>query len=183
MNMRKDALVEAAPVFSLLPEWVAARNPEMVGNIGQVFISPGAVNVVPEECKFIVELRSQSIEDLNIVRNRLAYYANRNNRWKVKSVYRKDPVSLDGTIVERIFTVSKKEKLKCVYLPSGAGHDAQSFAPLVPTGMIFVPCRGGISHSPEETITYEQAANGCQILLKTLVSLANDPPSGLSIDE
>ena len=57
-------------------------------------------------------------------------------------------------------------------MPSGAGHDAQSLVPFVPTGMIFVPCRNGVSHSPMELIEESNAADGCQVLLRTLLQLA-----------
>jgi acetylornithine deacetylase/succinyl-diaminopimelate desuccinylase-like protein len=58
-------------------------------------------------------------------------------------------------------------------MPSGAGHDAQSLAAAgVPTGMIFVPCRRGMSHSPEEWIEPAQAAHGGQVLLRALLGLA-----------
>ncbi|MFB3818946.1 MAG: M20/M25/M40 family metallo-hydrolase [Candidatus Methylomirabilales bacterium] len=66
-----------------------------------------------------------------------------------------------------------QEGLSCTRMPSGAGHDAQSFAAAgVPTGMVFVPCRRGVSHSPEEWIEPAQAAQGCQVLLRTLLQVA-----------
>ncbi len=64
MNLRKDALVEAAPMFTLLPSWIQQQNPDMVGTIGMVNVEPGAANVVPGECNFVVELRSQSPGDM-----------------------------------------------------------------------------------------------------------------------
>jgi N-carbamoyl-L-amino-acid hydrolase len=57
------------------------------------------------------------------------------------------------------------------YMPSGAGHDAQDMAILAPTGMIFVPSKGGISHSPKEFTSAEDMANGANVLLKSLLEL------------
>jgi N-carbamoyl-L-amino-acid hydrolase len=61
--------------------------------------------------------------------------------------------------------------LKFQTLPSGAGHDAQMMAKLAPTGMIFVPSMGGISHSPREFTTSEDCARGTQVLLETMLHL------------
>ena len=56
-------------------------------------------------------------------------------------------------------------------MPSGAGHDAQDMATIVPTGMIFVPSKGGISHSPKEFTTAKDMANGANVLLQTILTL------------
>lgn len=56
-------------------------------------------------------------------------------------------------------------------LPSGAGHDAQMLARIAPMGMIFVPSVGGISHSPKELTRWEDAANGCEVLLRTVLAI------------
>jgi N-carbamoyl-L-amino-acid hydrolase len=57
-------------------------------------------------------------------------------------------------------------------LPSGAGHDAQTLAPLTPTGMIFVPSVGGVSHDPREYTAWEDVVNGANVLLRTVENLA-----------
>ncbi len=172
MSLRKDALVEAAPVFTLLPQWVRERNPEMVGTIGQVSLEPGASNVVPGECRFVVELRSQIAADMQAVREQLKAYAAKREGWRVDTIYEKDSVQLADPVIDHIISAAKSEGLPRTRMPSGAGHDAQSLAPFVPTGMIFVPCRNGVSHSPAELIEEEHAAEGCQVLLRTLLQLA-----------
>ena len=58
-------------------------------------------------------------------------------------------------------------------LPSGAGHDAQMLARMCPTGMVFVPSRGGISHNPAEHTEPDDLAAGCQVLADVLVELAS----------
>ena len=172
MALRQDALVEAAPVFTLLPKWVRERNPEMVGTIGQVSLEPGASNVVPGECRFVVELRSQVAEDMQIVREQLKAYAAQRQGWRVETIYEKDSVRLAEPLIDHIISAAESEGLSWTRMPSGAGHDAQSLAPFVPTGMIFVPCRNGVSHSPVESIEADNAAEGCRVLLRTLLGLA-----------
>ena len=172
MALRKDALVEAAPVFTLLPEWLRQRNPEMVGTIGQVSLEPGASNVVPGECRFVVELRSQIDADMQAVRDSLKAHAARRAGWRIETIYEKDSVRLAEPLVNHIIAAAESEGLSWCRMPSGAGHDAQSLAPFVPTGMIFVPCRSGVSHTPAEWIEPENAAEGCRVLCKTVLRLA-----------
>ena len=171
MALRKDALVEAAPVFTLLPQWVAEQNPEMVGTIGQVTVAPGASNVVPGQCRFLVELRSQQPADMQRVRDRLLAYAAERQGWSIETIYEKDSVRLAPELIEQIAAAADLEQLSATLMPSGAGHDAQSLAPFVPTGMIFIPCRNGVSHNPAEEITPAAAAEGCQVLLTSLLRI------------
>jgi acetylornithine deacetylase/succinyl-diaminopimelate desuccinylase-like protein len=75
--------------------------------------------------------------------------------------------------VQAVMDAATAEGLSCLRMPSGAGHDAQSLAAVgIPTGMIFVPCRRGVSHNPEEWIEPVQAAQGCQVLLRMLLDRA-----------
>ncbi len=172
MALRNDALVAAAPVFTLLPEWTREQNPEMVGTIGQVTVAPGASNVVPEQCRFLVELRSQRPEDMQAVRDRLYAYASARDGWTIETIYEKDSVLLNDELIQQITQAVQQQQLAYVQMPSGAGHDAQSLAPFVPTGMIFIPCRNGISHNPAESISKEEASQGCQLLLDSLQRVA-----------
>jgi hydantoinase/carbamoylase family amidase len=173
MSLRDDALVKAAPLFTLLPEWVAEQNEEMVGTIGQLRLEPGVVNVIPGECTFIVELRSMKPKDMSDVRDRIkAWVADRKGS-TVSTIYEKDSVALSDPMIEIISSAADMEGLPRLRMPSGAGHDAQSFAPHVPTGMIFVPCRKGKSHSPEEWSEPQQVADGCRVLIRSILELAN----------
>jgi hydantoinase/carbamoylase family amidase len=172
MDLRNDALVKAAPVFYLLPQWVRARNKEMVGTIGQVTVEPGATNVIPGVCSFVVEVRSMNAEDMTAIRNRLTEWVEENEGCGMKTIFEKDSVALSRPLIDTIVDTAELEGLSCVRMPSGAGHDAQSFAAFVPSGMIFVPCRGGKSHCPQEWIEAQSAGDGCQVLLRTILELA-----------
>ena len=172
MASRSDALVAAAPVFHLLPEWTRARTEGMVATIGQVTVEPGAVNIIPSQCRFSVELRSLQSDNMGRVRDRLIEWLDEHVEADVQTVYEKDGVELDADLIEIISNAGCAEGLNTVPLASGAGHDAQTFAPVVPTGMIFVPSRGGLSHCPEEYSEPEWVANGAQVLLRTVLELA-----------
>lgn len=172
MELRNDALVKAAPVFLLLPQWVRARSKEMVGTIGQVALEPGTMNVIPGECSFVVELRSMNREDMKAIRDILGKWVEHTPGFSMKPILEKESVALSDPFIETIVQSAEAEGLSCERMPSGAGHDAQSFAAFVPTGMIFVPCRYGKSHCPDEWIEPRQAAEGCRVLLRTVLELA-----------
>jgi hydantoinase/carbamoylase family amidase len=172
MELRDDALVKAAPIFHLLPQWVRARNKDMVGTIGQVTLSPGATNVIPGECSFIVELRSMKKDDMESIRDLLKEWVEANPGSRINTILEKDSVSLSESLIGSIVRAAELEGFSNIRMPSGAGHDTQSFAAHVQGGMIFVPCRKGKSHSPDEWIEPQQAAEGCQVLLRTVLELA-----------
>ena len=173
MHLRDDALIKAAPVFTLLPQWVRARNKEMVGTIGQVTLEPGATNVIPGRCVFIVEVRSMLASDMVAIRELLEDWAHSQEGVSIRTIYEKDSVDLTPSLVDAVVRSAEAEGLSNTRMASGAGHDTQSFAPYVPCGMIFIPCRDGKSHCPDEWIEPEQAADGCQVLLGTILDLAD----------
>ncbi|MFW5897250.1 MAG: Zn-dependent hydrolase [Bacillota bacterium] len=173
MDIRRDALVAVAPVFNLLPEWARARSPEMVATIGDVTVKPGAMNIIPGLCRFTAELRSIEAEDMIRVRDRLDVWLDDHIPDSLmRTVYEKDGVYLDEQIMSIIESASDAVGVKSVYMPSGAGHDAQSFAPYLPTAMIFVPSHRGISHSPDEYTSPEQLVNGVRVMMATVVGIA-----------
>jgi len=172
MELRNDALVKAAPIFLLLPQWVRARNKEMVGTIGQVTLEPGATNVIPGECSFVVELRSMKKDDVEAIRDLLRQWVEDNDGFSMKTILEKDSAALSDPLIDMIVRAAEMEGFSSVRMSSGAGHDAQSFAAHVPCGMIFVPCRKGKSHCPDEWIEPRQATEGCQVLLRTVLELA-----------
>lgn len=172
MHLRDDALVKAAPVFTMLTKWVREKNPEMVATIGQVTLEPGATNVIPGTCTFVAEIRSMKIEDMVAIRERLKQWVASHEGSTIQTIYEKDSVALAQPLIASVAKAAELEGLSNIRMPSGAGHDTQSFASSVPCGMIFIPCKDGKSHSPDEWIEPEQAANGCQVLLRTILELS-----------
>ncbi|RJQ64982.1 MAG: Zn-dependent hydrolase [Desulfobacteraceae bacterium] len=172
MHLRDDALVKAAPVFTMLPQWVRETNGEMVGTIGQVTLEPGATNVIPGVCTFIVEVRSMNASDMVAVRERLKSWAAAQRNVSVRTIYEKNSVALSEPLIDAVIRAAESEGVSHMRIQSGAGHDTQSFAPYVPSGMIFIPCKNGKSHCPDEWIEPDQAAYGCRVLLRTILDLA-----------
>ncbi|MDR1662571.1 MAG: Zn-dependent hydrolase [Azoarcus sp.] len=172
MQTRKDALVMAAPLFTLLPAWAIEQNPEMVATIGAVTLTPGVPNVIPAECRFVVELRSVEPADLDSLGARLESYARDRPAFALRRIYRKPGARMHPGAVAAAEKAVAAAGCSSMTLPSGAGHDAQTFAPHVPTAMIFTPCRKGISHNPAEWLEPGQAATGAQVLLNAVLALS-----------
>jgi hydantoinase/carbamoylase family amidase len=172
MALRDDALVKAAPLFTLLPEWVRARSEGMVGTIGRLALSPNVANAVPGKCEFVVELRSMRIEDVKHVSDLVTGWVANRKGCSVKTVERKESVALSRALIDRISQAAEAEGLAFKKMHSGAGHDAQTLAPFLPSGMIFVPSREGKSHSPEEWTDPKHASAGCRVLVRTILELA-----------
>ncbi|MCX6597130.1 MAG: M20/M25/M40 family metallo-hydrolase, partial [Acidobacteria bacterium] len=95
-----------------------------------------------------------------------------------KVEFRWTPVALrdgqpsDAGVMKSLEAAATRRGLKPQRLPSGAGHDASNMAAICPMGMLFVPSQGGISHSPRELTTWEDCANGANVLLDALLELA-----------
>lgn len=174
MNLRDDALVKAAPLFTLLPQWVIEKNPQMVGTIGKVDVMPGAPNVIPETCSFVVELRSQEEEDIGYIVDLFKSYTAQHQGFEIMPLYEKPPRLLNETIITTIEKAAKHEGCSNIRIISGAGHDAHTFAAVVPTGVIFIPCRNGASHTGDEWVEKKNAISGCQVLLRTILDLSKE---------
>ena len=172
MALRDDALVKAAPLFTLLPEWVRARSEDMVGTIGRLALSPNVANAIPGKCEFVVELRSMRVQDTIHVGELVTEWVSGRKGCSVRTVERKESVDLSGALIDRISQAAEKEGLAFKKMHSGAGHDAQTLAPFLPSGMIFVPSREGKSHSPEEWTDPKHVADGCRVLVRTILELA-----------
>lgn len=177
MHMRQDALLAGAKLTVAINEVVNSYEGSQVGTVGRMDVQPSAPNVIPGKVLMSLEIRDLSQEKI------FKLFADIEEKAKVIAKETDTKISfelLDVSAVpaitdERIkkFIVQSAEKLKLSYkrMPSGAGHDAQDLAKITPTGMIFVPSVGGISHSPKEYTRPEDMANGVNVLLHTLLAL------------
>ncbi|MCI0403085.1 MAG: Zn-dependent hydrolase [Acidobacteria bacterium] len=176
MNQRRDALVTAAKIIQAVREIVIAEPGRQVGTVGYVRVEPGAPNVIPGRVEFPVEIRDLSMEKIKAlaehVRARGAELAAADNvgfTWEATSSHQ--PALTDRRIRLQIQKAVEEMRAPTLTMPSGAGHDAQSMAHLCPVGMIFVPSKDGISHSPAEYSRPERVACGCEALYRSLLLL------------
>ena len=176
MNERHDAMVAAAQLTLAVREIASRRQGRQVGTVGRIEVEPNSPNVIPGRVTMSVEFRDLSEQVLrelgDAVKARGAAIAKDTGTtiaFTLASTNR--PALATPGVQSAIGRAADAAGLKSTRLPSGAGHDAQQIALLCPMGMIFVPSVGGISHSPKELTTWEDCANGANVLLKTVLDL------------
>jgi N-carbamoyl-L-amino-acid hydrolase len=177
MPGRKDALVAASDIVLRISELATEMDGRQVATVGKIKAFPGAPNVIPGRVEFSLEIRDLDAEKIEYVyqtvkKEALEVAKARGVKISIKtSNVDIHPAPTDLTLRSLIEQSTKELGLTYQYMPSGAGHDAQDMAPITPTGMIFVPSRGGISHAPQEYTAPEDMANGADVLLRTLLKL------------
>ena len=175
MAIRQDALVAASQLTLAVNDAVKSRPGRQVGTVGQLNVEPNAPNVIPGTVRMTIELRDLSTPKLmdiaaDIRQRAAAIAAATNTRIEISDLSRNPPALADEQVQRTIERVAKALGLSTQRQPSGAGHDAQMMAQLSPMGMIFVPSVGGISHSPKELTTWQDCANGANVLLGAVFS-------------
>jgi beta-ureidopropionase / N-carbamoyl-L-amino-acid hydrolase len=176
MPGRKDALVTASKLVVLIND-IALRVPgRQVATVGQINVFPGASNVIPGKVVMSLDVRDLSRQKLDSVFGLIRQAADSlaGATGTTISFTRKtaaDPAMADKNIRALIVLAAGEAKLSTLSLPSGAGHDAQDMARIAPMGMIFVPSKGGISHTPEEYTASRDMANGVTVLFRTMMKL------------
>ena len=174
MSERRNALLAAAQLIEAVQEVVTLEPGRQVGTVGELEVFPNARNVIPGLVKHSIELRDLSAEKIARLGNEIQKRAEQIARetWTeivIKRIEHDPPAIATPEIQAAIEQAAAGLQLKTIRLPSGAGHDAQMMARLVPMGMIFVPSRAGISHSPHEFTQWENCANGANVLLRTVL--------------
>lgn len=176
MPERRNALLAAAKLIETVQDVVTREPGRQVGTVGHLEVFPNAHNVVPGLVKHTIELRDLSADKIarlgdEIQRRAQEIARQTGTEIQIKKVDHDPPAMADPGIQKKIEEAAASLRLKTMRLPSGAGHDAQWMARLAPMGMIFVPSVGGISHSPKELTTWQDCANGANVLLQTILSL------------
>jgi N-carbamoyl-L-amino-acid hydrolase len=177
LNKRKDSLLASAQYVLAVNEVVTRVPGRQVGTVGKITAEPGAHNVIPGRV-----LTSLEIRDLDADKSQMLYerILERVREIEEDSGTKFTFTVLDVTAVpaptdERMRDIIEGAAtglgLSSMRLPSAAGHDAQDMAKIAPTGMIFVPSRGGISHSPLEFTSKQDMANGASVLLRTVLDI------------
>jgi N-carbamoyl-L-amino-acid hydrolase len=177
MDQRQDAALSAAELILAVNDVATSMPGRQVATVGRIRAEPGAPNVIPGRVLLSLEVR-----DLDAGKMQEVFDAIRSRAEEI-ATQRETPIRFDevDVAVEPAPTDKRMRKiiadaaaslgLSSRSMPSGAGHDAQDMAHLVPIGMIFVPSVGGISHSPKEYTAPQDMANGADVLLHTVLAL------------
>jgi N-carbamoyl-L-amino-acid hydrolase len=177
MNKRRDAMVSAAELALAVNRVATSMAGRQVATIGKIRAEPGAPNVIPGKVVMSLEIRDLAADRMQLVFDAIETEANK------IAMTRQTPVSFSEVDVAlapaptdermRRIIAASAESLGLTHksMPSGAGHDAQDMTHIAPTGMIFVPSVGGISHAPKEFTSSEDMANGVNVLLRTVLAI------------
>lgn len=173
---RHDALLAAAHLTVAVRDAVTRTPGLQVGTVGHIEVTPNSPNVIPGLARLSIELRDLSpakltsmMDDIRARAREIA--ANTQTTIAFAQTMKADPAEATGEVQRAIERSAQALALSSTRLPSGAGHDAQNMARLGPMGMIFVPSVGGVSHSPNELTTWEDCANGADVLLGTILEM------------
>jgi len=177
MNRRHDALLSAAE-FALAVNRVATALPgRQVATVGKIRAEPGAPNVIPGRVVMSLEVRDLASEKIQQVFEAIRAEAEKIATARETPISFKEldvasePAPTDERMRRIIAAAATSAGLTHRLMPSGAGHDAQDMTHIAPTGMIFVPSVGGVSHSPKEYTAPEDIANGVNVLLRTVLAI------------
>jgi allantoate deiminase len=173
MRLRRDALAGAARIALELRDTARARDAVTL-NVGKLGIEPGGANVVPGVADFTIDVRSPNAAEMkeleHLVEATVARIAAEERLLvaELEQTFALEPLELDPELVDVVDRAAQAQGASAMRMPSGAGHDAMVVGRSVPAAMIFVPSRGGISHSPEEYSSPAHVELGMRVLAGAL---------------
>ncbi|HLZ56214.1 MAG TPA: allantoate amidohydrolase [Ktedonosporobacter sp.] len=178
MNMRHDALCAAAE-FVLAAETLGRNQPGLVVTIGQISAQPGASNVIPGLVLLSLDvrhqddaIRAQALQQLQEQAHSIATFRQLSVVWDV--IQGHSTVYCSPSLVRHLSQAVAAAGYTVHELPSGAGHDGVSLSELTKIAMLFVRCKGGISHNPAESVTTADVATAIQVMEQFLTQLAQE---------
>lgn len=177
MSYRKDALHATSQIIWLIMDLAHRYGDPLVATVGKIESFPNSTNVVPSRVVFTLDIRhtckdilvrfTKDVEDvINKISNNMNLSSN------IEMYMDENPVPMNTGLTQIIVEQCNLRGLNFKTMHSGAGHDSQIFAPYIPTGLIFVPSKNGVSHSPLEYTEPNDLMKGIEVLIETLYFLA-----------
>lgn len=182
MSMRQDAMCGAAEIilkvenlaqtasgFAVLDTANSVSDASVVGTVGTVSVRPGAMNVIPGQVELGIDIRSISQEAKVQVCNELTSFIasvckKRQLTYTMDTIADETPVAIDEEMINLVGTSCEDLGIEYMKLPSGAGHDAMNMAEKTQVAMIFIPCKDGVSHNPQEVASVQDISTGILVL-------------------
>ncbi len=170
MRLRRDALAGAAECV-LAIERIGRTHPDLVATVGRLEPLPGAINVIPGEVRFTIDIRAPDdalrLQAVKGIEQAVRVAAQtRGLRVSIEEIQSNPVARCAPWLMQQMDAAVGVEGHRVFRLPSGAGHDAQAMITLTDVCMLFVRCKGGISHNPAESITVDDAQAGARVLLR-----------------
>lgn len=177
MGYRQDALHGSCKMVKSIMDKALEFGDPLVTTVGRMEIEPNTVNVVPGKVVFTLDMRHTCKDTLQQFNDEVVNIINRissemNLEVNINKWMDCDPIAMDEQLVNIIKDKCEEKELNYKLMHSGAGHDSQIFAKVIPTAMIFVPSHRGISHSPEEYTDPKDLVEGVKALIEILWCLA-----------
>ncbi|HBM2980575.1 TPA: allantoate amidohydrolase [Klebsiella michiganensis] len=163
MSHRKDALAAAAEWMVRVETLTREQGGNRVATVGTLRCAPGAVNVIPGDVTLTLDIRGPHDQPLDALLDTLlneaqAIASRRQLRFSAEEFYRIAATACDSGLQQVLSEAVQAVQGRSLMLPSGAGHDAIAMAERWPSAMLFVRCKGGISHHPAESVTADDVA-------------------------
>jgi allantoate deiminase len=173
MALRRDALAGAAECINAIEEFCRSDDNGLVGTVGYIQAMPGATNVIPGQVSFTIDIRAptdthrkRAVTD--IVRRIEAIAKRRDLALQLDVTHENRTVPCAPWLKAQISDAIAAEDFPTFELPSGAGHDGMAMVDIADVAMIFVRCRGGINHHPDEHVELADADAGARVLLRVI---------------
>lgn len=173
MALRRDALAGAAECICRIEEVCRTDEGGLVGTVGYIHAMPGATNVIPGQVSFAIDLRAPTDSHrkravTDIVRHIEAIAKRRKLALQLDVTHENRTVPCAPWLKAQVAEAVAAEGYPVFELPSGAGHDGMAMVDIADVGMLFVRCRGGISHHPDEHVEVADADAGARVLLRLI---------------
>ncbi|MGC5325206.1 Zn-dependent hydrolase [Brevibacillus sp. SYSU BS000544] len=178
MNSRQDALAAAAEIILAVEEAaIAETHLGTVGTVGACNVLPGAMNVIPDSVTMLIEVRGTSVESKDFVITQLYHLFSTLEQKRGVTITpellnNEKPVLLQQEVVQSITKTCEQLRISYIEMGSGAGHDSMNMALLCPTGLIFIPCKDGLSHHPDEFTSSSEMETGVRLLKQEILHWA-----------
>ncbi|MGA7806351.1 hydantoinase/carbamoylase family amidase, partial [Bradyrhizobium sp.] len=173
MALRRDALAGAAECIGAIEEFCRTDDKGLVGTVGYIHAMPGATNVIPGQVSFTIDLRAptdahRKLAVSDLVRRIEAIARRRRLELQLDVTHENRTVPCAPWLKAQVAEAIAAEGYPVFELASGAGHDGMAMIDIADVGMIFVRCRGGISHHPDEDVELADADAGARVLLRLI---------------
>jgi len=178
MNVRKDTSLAMSEIILAVNTIANQNQPNALGSVGHIEVSPNSRNVIAGETIFTVDIRSPDINKLNKMEKELEIAANEickkyNVQIHIEQIGGFDPVEFNKECLDHLRTNAKKFGYSYKDIVSGAGHDACWINTVAPSAMIMCPCVDGLSHNEAEEIKPEWAYSSTNVLLHSAIASAS----------
>ena len=176
LALRKDALKAAAEMIGALEDLMADATDTVRFTVGRLEVQPNSPNTVPGRVFFTIDFRHPDAAVIDALGSRVEAVCHDHTRGCAVTVTVTSddpPVGFEGPVVDSLRRQVATLGIRHMELVSGAGHDAGNLARVCPAGMLFVPCKQGISHNEAESAEPADVAAGARVLAATLIDLAN----------